>query len=140
MKCDSSKIKNTSLLTSDKELAQLCKALGHEARIMILRVLIHRNSCICGEIVNELPISQSTVSQHLKILKDSEIIQGEVQGPAVCYCINPTTIKRLKALIKSTIWRSRITLSIQAHESKKTRLFFVFNRQLFIPRGFSRYK
>jgi len=101
MKCDSAKIKNTSLLETDKELATLCKALGHEARIMILRVLIERNSCVCGELVDELPISQSTVSQHLKVLKDSGIVQGEVQGPAVCYCINPKTLKRLRVLIAS---------------------------------------
>lgn len=101
MKCDTTKLKKASLLDADKELATLCKALGHEARIMILRVLIERNSCVCGEIVDELPISQSTVSQHLKVLKDCDIIQGEVQGPAICYCINPKTIKRLRVLVAS---------------------------------------
>ena len=88
-------------MKSDKELAVLCKALGNEARIMILRVLIDRDYCICGEIVDELPISQSTVSQHLKVLKNCGIVQGEVQGPSICYCINPKTIKRLRVLIAS---------------------------------------
>ncbi len=101
MKCDDAKLKKTSLVETDRELAKLCKALGHEARIMILRVLIERNACICGEIVDELPISQSTVSQHLKVLKACELIQGEVQGPAICYCINPKAIKRLRVLIAS---------------------------------------
>ncbi|MFQ5543325.1 MAG: ArsR/SmtB family transcription factor [Nitrospiria bacterium] len=89
MKCDESKLKKTNLIETDRELAKLCKALGHEARIMILRVLIERNACVCGEIVDELPISQSTVSQHLKVLKECDLIQGEVQGPSICYCINP---------------------------------------------------
>lgn len=101
MKCDSRKIKKTTLLKTDKELAQLCKALGHEARIMILRVLLERNACVCGEIVDELPLSQSTVSQHLKVLKDCDLILGEVQGPAICYCINPKTVKKLRILIAS---------------------------------------
>jgi len=101
MKCDESKLKRTTLIESDQELAKLCKALGHEARIMILRVLIERDSCVCGEIVDELPISQSTVSQHLKVLKECGLIQGEVQGPAICYCVNPKAIKRLRVLIAS---------------------------------------
>lgn len=95
--------KNTpTLLTDDdQELVALCKALGNETRLMIVRILLARDSCVCGEIVDELPNAQSTVSQHLKVLKQAGIIQGEIQGPSVCYCINPKTIDRIKTLINS---------------------------------------
>ncbi|MEX0726819.1 MAG: metalloregulator ArsR/SmtB family transcription factor, partial [Planctomycetaceae bacterium] len=73
---------------SAETLAKLAWAIAHPARVRILRLLISRASCICGEIVDELPLAQSTVSQHLKILKDSGLVQGEVDGPKVCYCIN----------------------------------------------------
>jgi DNA-binding transcriptional ArsR family regulator len=72
----------------DNRLAKLCKALSHPARIAILRILAQRNSCYCGDIVEELPLSQSTVSQHLKELKEAGIITGEVEGVKVCYCID----------------------------------------------------
>jgi len=84
---------------ADKELAQLSKAIGHPARISILRLLARRESCICGDIVAELPFAQSTVSQHLKMLKDAGLIRGEVDGPRVCYCIDSRTLRRLKALM-----------------------------------------
>jgi ArsR family transcriptional regulator len=85
---------------SDRELARLAKALGHPARIAILRTLIERGECICGEIVEVLPLAQATVSQHLKVLKDAGLIQGEVDGPRVCYCVDPKTVRRIKELIK----------------------------------------
>lgn len=69
-------------------LAGLMKALGHPARLEILRVLAARTSCVCGEIVDELPLAQATVSQHLKVLKAAGLIDGEVDGPRVCYCID----------------------------------------------------
>ena len=69
-------------------LAELCKALSHPARIAILKLLLEKQSCICGDIVDELPLSQSTVSQHLKELKQAGLIKGEIDGPRVCYCIN----------------------------------------------------
>jgi len=72
-------------------LAALAKALSHPARIAILKLLISKKSCICGDIVDELPLSQSTVSQHLKELKKVGLIQGDIDGPRVCYCINPQT-------------------------------------------------
>ncbi len=84
---------------ADQELAALAKAVGHPARVAILRLLARKNACICGEIVDELPLAQSTVSQHLKVLKQSGLIQGEVEGPTVCYCIAPRTLRRLKALV-----------------------------------------
>lgn len=86
---------------ADEDLAELCKALGHPARVQILRILVRKEACICGEIVDELPLAQSTVSQHLKILKDCGLIRGDVDGPRVCYCIEPRTLRRLKALIGS---------------------------------------
>jgi ArsR family transcriptional regulator, arsenate/arsenite/antimonite-responsive transcriptional repressor len=84
---------------ADAELAALTKALGHPARVQILRLLARRASCLCGDIVDELPLAQSTVSQHLKVLKDAGLIRGEVDGPRVCYCIEPRTLRRLKVLV-----------------------------------------
>jgi ArsR family transcriptional regulator, arsenate/arsenite/antimonite-responsive transcriptional repressor len=80
-------------------LAELAKALGHPARIAILRTLAERNSCVCGEIVDVLPLAQSTVSQHLKALKDAGLITGEIEGPRSCYCIDCDTIAELKTLL-----------------------------------------
>jgi ArsR family transcriptional regulator len=84
---------------ADAELAELAKALGHPARVQILRLLVRRNACICGDIVEELPLAQSTVSQHLKVLKEVGLIRGEIDGPRVCYCIEPRVLRRLKALV-----------------------------------------
>jgi len=86
---------------ADEELALLCKAVGHSARVQILRLLVRRDACICGDIVGELPLAQSTVSQHLKVLKDAGLIRGEIDGPRVCYCIEPHVLRRLKALVAS---------------------------------------
>jgi ArsR family transcriptional regulator, arsenate/arsenite/antimonite-responsive transcriptional repressor len=84
---------------SAERLAELAWAVAHPARVRIVRLLINRQSCVCGEIVDQLPLAQSTVSQHLKILKESGLIQGEVAGPKVCYCINPEKMSELKTLI-----------------------------------------
>lgn len=84
---------------ADAELAALSKALAHPARVRILRLLARQNSCICGEIVDELDLAQSTVSQHLKILKEAKLVQGEVDGPRVCYCLSPRALRRFKALV-----------------------------------------
>jgi DNA-binding transcriptional ArsR family regulator len=86
---------------ADEELAVLVKAVGHPARVQILRLLVRRESCVCGAIVDELPLAQSTVSQHLKVLKDAKLIRGEIDGPRVCYCVEPATLRRLKALVGS---------------------------------------
>jgi ArsR family transcriptional regulator len=86
---------------ADAELAEFAKALGHPARVQILRLLVRKNACVCGEIVEELPLAQSTVSQHLKVLKDCGLIRGEVDGPRVCYCVEPRALRRLKALVGS---------------------------------------
>lgn len=84
---------------ADEELAGLAKALGHPARVRILRLLARRRECLCGEIVDELPLAQSTVSQHLKILKDSGLVRGSVDGPRVCYCLSEGALRRVKALV-----------------------------------------
>ncbi|NDA61093.1 MAG: ArsR family transcriptional regulator [Chitinophagia bacterium] len=75
---------NSSAIT----LAAFAKALAHPARVAILQILLKKKSCICGSIVDELPLSQSTVSQHLKELKAAGLIKGEIEGVSVCYCIN----------------------------------------------------
>jgi DNA-binding transcriptional ArsR family regulator len=84
---------------ADAELAEFAKALGHPARVRILRLLATRNSCVCGELVDELPLAQSTVSQHLKVLKEAGLIRGEISGPRTCYCLEPRAVRRLKALV-----------------------------------------
>ncbi len=86
---------------ADEELALLAKAVGHPARVQILRLLARRETCICGDIVDELPLAQSTASQHLKVLKEAGLVRGEIDGPRVCYCIEPHTLRRLKALVGS---------------------------------------
>ena len=86
---------------ADEELALLTRALGHPARVQIMRLLARRNACICGDIVDELPLAQSTVSQHLKVLKEARLIRGEIDGPRVGYCIEPRVLRRLKALVGS---------------------------------------
>lgn len=77
----------------------MAKAIGHPARVQILRLLSNRPSCVCGAIVDEIPLAQSTVSQHLKVLKEAGLIRGDVDGPRVCYCIEPRSLRRLKALV-----------------------------------------
>jgi ArsR family transcriptional regulator len=84
---------------ADEELAALTRAIGNPARVQILRLLARRTSCVCGDIVDELPLAQSTVSQHLKVLKDVGLIRGDVDGPRVCYCLEPRALRRLKALV-----------------------------------------
>jgi len=80
--------KKSEFTETDNELALFAKALSHPARIQILKTLAKKNSCICGEIVEVMPLSQSTVSQHLKELKDAGIIKGEIEGVKSCYCID----------------------------------------------------
>jgi ArsR family transcriptional regulator len=81
--------------------SRICKALGHPARMKIVQYLKKINHCVCQEIVDVLPLSQSTVSQHLKILKDAGVIQGEVEGPRTCYCLNPEIIAQYKKMAQT---------------------------------------
>lgn len=81
----------------ENALAKFAKALAHPARIAILRYLANKTSCQCGDIVDELPLSQSTVSQHLKELKEAGLIRGEIEGAKVCYCIDEKEWRLAKA-------------------------------------------
>jgi ArsR family transcriptional regulator len=82
-------MKDIPLEDKDRRLVEEFRALGHPARLKIILLLIKRKACICGEIVDELPLAQATVSQHLKVLKEAGLIVGEIDGPAVCYCLAP---------------------------------------------------
>ena len=77
-------------------IATLTKALGHPARIAILEYLIKVDTCICGDIVNELPLAQPTISQHLKELKNAGLIKGSIEGNTICYCIDEKAIEKLQ--------------------------------------------
>ena len=88
--------------THDTEIfAAMCKALGHPARIMIMNYLKKIDSCLCGDIVELLPLAQSTVSQHLKCLKDAGLIKGEVEGPKTCYCLNKTMLEKFTLMVEA---------------------------------------
>ena len=84
---------------ADRELARLAKAIAHPARVAIVRILAESGECACGGIADRLPLAQSTVSQHLKMLKSAGLVRGEVDPPRVCYCIDPGALARLKALV-----------------------------------------
>ncbi|HET7225973.1 MAG TPA: metalloregulator ArsR/SmtB family transcription factor [Candidatus Eisenbacteria bacterium] len=83
----------------DRALAKLARALGHPARVAILRRLLVHGACVCGAIVEELPLAQATVSQHLKVLRQAGFIRGEIDGPRVCYCVAPEALARLHHLL-----------------------------------------
>ena len=84
---------------ADDELAKLAKAIGHPARVRILRMLSRKEARVCSQIVDELPLAQSTVSEHLRILKDAGLVRSSQDGPRVGYCINFDGLRRLKALV-----------------------------------------
>ncbi len=88
--------KKNEFTKEDIWLADIAKALSHPARIKILKILTEMNVCMCGDIVDLLPLSQSTVSQHLKELKRVGLIQGDIDGPKVCYCVNNDTLQKAK--------------------------------------------
>ncbi len=74
----------------------LLRAIAHPARFRIVKLLAARQACVCGDLVDELPLAQSTVSEHLKVLKDAGIIRGTIEGPNVCYCLEPSAVDWLK--------------------------------------------
>ncbi len=92
-------------LFNDKQVktAEFAKALGHPARIAILEILAQRDTCICGDITDQLPLAQSTVSQHLKALKSAGIIKGEIDGVRTCYCLNQENLSEFKYLLKNLL-------------------------------------
>ena len=83
----------------DQRLAEKLKALGHPARLEILRTLASRGRCVCGEVVEVMPLAQATVSQHLKILKEAGLIRGRIDGRNSCYCLDPQGIAALRAAL-----------------------------------------
>ena len=91
--------KSEEFTLKDNRIANYARALAHPARIAILKLLIQKQACICGDIVEELPLSQSTVSQHLKELKQAGLIQGDIEGARVCYCIDEKEWKVAKERI-----------------------------------------
>jgi ArsR family transcriptional regulator len=95
---------NTALF-SDKQnsIATLAKAMAHPARVAIIDYLLKVNSCICGDIVNEIPLAQPTVSQHLKELKNAGIIKGDIEGNTVCYCIDEKAFEKLQNYFTSIV-------------------------------------
>ncbi|KPE52621.1 ArsR/SmtB family transcription factor [Chryseobacterium indologenes] len=88
------------------KIAIIAKALGHPARIAIIEYLLKVNTCICGDIVNELPLAQATVSQHLKELKNAGLIKGNIEGTAICYCIDENTFGVLKDYFSNIILKT----------------------------------
>jgi ArsR family transcriptional regulator len=85
----------------DDTLAAMAKAVAHPARLAILQLLTHRETCATGDVVAELPLAQSTVSEHLRILREAGLIQGEIEGPRTRYCVNATGLAILKAGINA---------------------------------------
>ena len=86
--------------TKTNRIAELAKAIGHPARVAILELLAAKQYCVCGDLVDELPLSQSTISQHLRELKKVGIIQGQIEGVSVCYCIDPKVWKETQDLLQ----------------------------------------
>lgn len=89
--------KSYEFTATENQLARYAKALAHPARVAILKLLAKKQTCVCGDIVDELPLSQSTVSQHLKELKEAGLIKGEIEGVTVCYCIDEKEWKKAQA-------------------------------------------
>lgn len=89
--------KPTVAVPDDDTLAAMAKAIGHPARLAILRLLAHRDTCATGDVVAQLPLAQSTVSEHLRILRDAGLIQGEFDGPRTRYCVNKAGLATLRA-------------------------------------------
>ncbi|MCX2575560.1 ArsR/SmtB family transcription factor [Pedobacter sandarakinus] len=85
------------------QIATIMKALGHPARVAIIEYLLEVNACICGDIVNELPLSQPTVSQHLKELKNAGLIKGNIEGNSICYCIDENVFSILKSYFSNIV-------------------------------------
>ena len=103
---DPDEIGQLSFETCIKRLAELSKGLAHPARVEIVRILENKpleERCVCGDIVNALPLAQSSVSQHLKVLKDTGWIQGEIDGPRVCYCTVGGIMEYYLALVKRSL-------------------------------------
>ncbi len=88
--------KTENFTQEQNRIALLLKAIAHPARVAIIEYLVRTESCICGDIVNELPLAQATISQHLKELKNAGLIKGSIEGNAICYCIDESGVKELQ--------------------------------------------
>jgi ArsR family transcriptional regulator, arsenate/arsenite/antimonite-responsive transcriptional repressor len=88
-----------------EDVARVAKALAHPIRVRIICLLLDRDTCLCGQIVAELPVSQATVSQHLKVLKEAGLIRGEIDGPRVCYCADRAALERHVGLLTTFVGR-----------------------------------
>lgn len=95
--------KTDHFTNEQNQIATMAKALGHPARIAIIEYLLSVDACICSDIVNELPLAQPTVSQHLRELKNAGLIKGSIEGNSICYCIDPTQFLRLKEYFSKII-------------------------------------
>ena len=96
-------ITKTDLFTENQnDIATLAKAIAHPARVAIIEYLLKVNACICNDIVNELPLAQPTISQHLKELKNAGIIKGNIEGNAICYCIDEKTFSKIQGLFEKS--------------------------------------
>jgi DNA-binding transcriptional ArsR family regulator len=96
----------TSFFNTDQNtIAGIMKAMAHPARVAIIEYLMRVDSCICGDIVEELPLSQPTISQHLKELKTAGLINGNVEGNSICYCINEQAIEKLQTYFNDILIR-----------------------------------
>ncbi len=89
----------TTELTLEQQVALLAKAIGHPARVRIMRLLLGRDACYCGQLVDELALAQATVSQHLKVLRDAGLIVGEIEGPRICYWASRERLGELHELV-----------------------------------------
>lgn len=93
-------LKPKEFTDSQIEMATLAKALGHPARIAIIEYLLSVDTCICGDIVDQLPLAQPTVSQHLKALKKAGLIKGNIEGNTICYCVDKTNLEKLNQFMQ----------------------------------------
>ena len=84
---------------SEEDLGQLCRALGHPARVRLIRILLEKGECISGDLADEFPLAQSTVSEHLRLLKESGLIKGAIDGPRRCYCVDEEKLNYFKSLV-----------------------------------------
>ena len=100
------------------QIALLAKAMGNPARIAILEFLLKSKSCICGDIVNELPLAQPTISQHLKELKNAGLIKGNIEGNAICYCINEEGFEKIKTFFETLTSKSNSNLSSECNPNE----------------------
>ena len=85
---------------SEGDLGELCKAFGHPARVRLIRILLERGECISGDLAEEFSLAQSTVSEHLRILKEAGLVQGTIDGPRRCYCVNEERLNYFKSLVE----------------------------------------